>query len=450
MLSLSERQIIAKNALQTQYPWLVLCELQLNDAADTYHRWVQNYEDVVLMLDTYGGSNVVAHYKLNDNDWSTQVLDASGNAHHGTAQRNTVHLHRAGLIDGAHQQNGSSDYTDCGDPFQSTFQSSFSVSCWVKPDDGITGSNDLFIGSADTTGDVSIVHIGITGTGEAFFTYQSEGVPGAAAVTNDVIFVDGPAPNWVHIVAVADSTVNGVGGKKIYINGVEEALDVTSNGSTLNVVFSAFTTVQNVFMGAYNSNGVAANYFAGGIDNVMIFNKALAPAEVTALYNSGSGTERVPAVFTGFNFDIDAINYRGGEVPTSVLRLSNVTQFIKDDIEANRGCTQSQIVLRVVHADSLYEDYSELELFFDIIAPRITSKFVEFKLGGPSPLRRRVPLDRYYADSCRYVGEFKGPRCGYAGAETACSGLRSRCRELSNEARFGGFPGLRPETLQLA
>jgi phage-related protein len=125
-----------------------------------------------------------------------------------------------------------------------------------------------------------------------------------------------------------------------------------------------------------------------------------------------------------------------------------VTQFLKSALEANRGCTASDIVLRIVHVDNLAEDYAELTINYDIVYPRITAKFVEFKLGSPSPLKRRVPTDRFYSDSCRFI--FKDARCGYTGAETSCSRIRGRCRELNNEERFGGFPGLRAETIRLA
>lgn len=45
---------------------------------------------------------------------------------------------------------------------------------------------------------------------------------------------------------------------------------------------------------------------------------------------------------------------------------------------------------------------------------------------------------------CRFQGQdgFKGPNCGYTGSETECNYTLTRCRELNNVARFGGFPDL--------
>ena len=42
------------------------------------------------------------------------------------------------------------------------------------------------------------------------------------------------------------------------------------------------------------ARGNGAYKFNGTIDNVMIFNKALTPEEIAALYNAGNGTEAGP------------------------------------------------------------------------------------------------------------------------------------------------------------
>lgn len=452
MLALSENIIIAQNAIESRWPWLLLVELRIKDDADTYRRWAQHGADVVTMLTTYGGSGCVAHWKLNDNDWSTVVTDASGNGNHGTAQRKTVHLHTNGITNGAFKQNGTTDYIDTGDPFQLTFRDSFSTSIWVKPDDGQPENERYMFSGGDGTGDVSWAHIALQTNGKIRFWYETEGVKGNNAVTDAVIFANGAASEWVHIVGVFDATIDGVGGKKIYINGVEEQLQAGgNNGSTAGVTPANFTAAKNAAIGANQLQVALTHFWIGGLDNAMIFNRALTQAEISALCNSGKGTELVPATFDAFNFTLNQILYKGGEVPKTTLRFSNVTQFLKADLAANDGLTGSEITLRMVHANMLYEDYSELDVTFDIIFPKITAASVEFVIGGPSPLRRRVPIEIYFADACRYVDGFKtDPRCGYAGGETTCSGLRRRCRELDNEIQFGGFPGLRPETMKLA
>jgi phage-related protein len=58
---------------------------------------------------------------------------------------------------------------------------------------------------------------------------------------------------------------------------------------------------------------------------------------------------------------------------------------------------------------------------------------------GPaaSPSLGRLPF-REYGPSCTYR-RFKGPQCGYSGAETTCDRTIEACTARSNATRFGGF-----------
>jgi len=164
----------------------------------------------------------------------------------------------------------------------------------------------------------------------------------------------------------------------------------------------------NLYLGAVANIGVMR---AGLIDNVMIFNRALTADDVALLYNLGNGTAKIPVLFTGFPFELETIIQKGGEVSTTTLRVSHITQYLQPYIENNDGCTDSSVVLMLVHADNLHEDYVELTQNFDVIFPHITARHVDFKIGGPSPLRQRFPLHRYYGDSCGVA--FESARCGY-------------------------------------
>ena len=433
MLSLSENLIIAQNSLRTQYPWLLLAELAIGDSADTYHRWVQDYGDIVTLLTTYGGNNVAAHWKLNDNAWSTLVTDASGNGNHGTAQRNTALLHLNGKTGGAFDLDGSTDSVNLGEILPMG-TNSCSISAWFKTISVAASPANAIVQNKSTAGPTNAGYRLLAPAGMVTF-HIADG-------TNQAVVLRGSGLNdgeWHHVVGTVDRDTDLM---KVYVDGS------LSGDAVSTAAVGDITSTNDLCIGSLLDT---YHFFDGAIDNVILFDKALTAADVAALYNSGLGTEMIPAKFGSFNFDIDQVTYKGGEMPKTTLRLSNVTQFVKSDLENNRGCTSSEITLRIVHANQLYEDYSELDVSFEVIYPRVTAKYVEFVIGGPSPLRRRFPLERFFADACRYVSGFPtDPRCGYPGAETACSGLRSRCRELNNEANFGGFPGLRPETMQLA
>jgi hypothetical protein len=80
---------------------------------------------------------------------------------------------------------------------------------------------------------------------------------------------------WYHVVLTWGSN-----GKKIYINGNNEA---TSAGDT--TIMSA-GTASDFYIG---STWTGANYLEGIIDEIMVANTEITPSQVTTLYNGGSG-----------------------------------------------------------------------------------------------------------------------------------------------------------------
>ena len=138
------------------------------------------------------------------------------------------------------------------------------------------------------------------------------------------------------------------------------------------------------------------------------------------------------------------------ELPTLELRVANVTRLLESDLQALDGGLGSTVNILVVNSDLLYEDYSELDMEFEVLACDSTAKWIVFTLGAPSPLRQRFPRDTFLALHCRYVANFKGAECGYSGAETSCDGTLATCREYGNSERFGGFPGMRSGSVRIA
>lgn len=148
-------------------------------------------------------------------------------------------------------------------------------------------------------------------------------------------------------------------------------------------------------------------------------------------------------VYNGFNFDLGLIQQNiDGEIHDTILSISGVTYALQADLEKFDGATDAEITLTLVHADNLSEDYSELELYFDVLSTHIGQLSIDFTIGAPSPLLQRLLTQRYFADFCSYR-EFKGPRCKYVGGFTTCNRRFADCRERSNSSRFGGCPGLR-------
>ncbi|QQS59825.1 LamG domain-containing protein [Candidatus Peregrinibacteria bacterium] len=203
----------------------------------------------------------IAHWKMNDNAGNTTVTDAMGNFN-GTAQRNTSSLTTTGKINEALTFNGSSDYIRTP---TIALNSSFTVSFWMKPTNLHNYGDPFSAGTSDK-------HLSFVtyADGHIYFNigdgsnWGNPIVTGAGTLQND---------QWYHVLGVYDGAKT-----KLYIDGVSQG--VASN--------SAYSLNEVLNLGARTANGY---YFAGQLDDIRIYDKALTNAEVEELYNSGTGTE---------------------------------------------------------------------------------------------------------------------------------------------------------------
>jgi len=130
------------------------------------------------------------------------------------------------------------------------------------------------------------------------------------------------------------------------------------------------------------------------------------------------------------------------EIPEVSLTIFDIERRIIPLIDAYGGGIGASLWVRIVHSAYLDNNTPEFEHEFEIIAVSVGHDFsVKFTLGAENLSNKRSPVSRYLKGHCRYK-QFKGPECGYDGTETECSRTFERCRELSNQARFGGFPGI--------
>lgn len=148
-------------------------------------------------------------------------------------------------------------------------------------------------------------------------------------------------------------------------------------------------------------------------------------------------------VYTPIPFQLDPIKEQlQGQLQVVNLRISNVTRLMQSYLEATNGGIGSVVTLTVVNSAYLAESYSELTMTFDVVSCSTDINWVNFGLGAPNPLRRRFPLHRYLPSNCRWVSNFKGAECAYAGIDSTCKGTYDDCLLKANQVRFGGFKGL--------
>jgi len=244
----------------------------------------------------YLSNGLVGYWRMDESSWTVNcstasVLDASGNGNNGTACPTSTGPAggAAGKYGNGGSFDGSNDYVNTAASFNTTFQSSYSVGFWMKPTDGQPTSTQMIFGTETSNHMVRLsIMQGGGNDGKLRLQYVANNVT-VYAQTNAAVFSDGAATNWTHIGVTADATKNGPGGIKILINGAEVALASGSAGDTSAITFSQYSNTQNVYIGASNSIGTASSFYAGGLDDFRIYNRALSPAEVADLYSFAPG-----------------------------------------------------------------------------------------------------------------------------------------------------------------
>ena len=161
---------------------------------------------------------------------------------------------------------GVDDYVDCGNDSSLQFSGSFSISLWAKLDG--SGSNALI--SKDSHGGAGNgYHIDFRSGSEVHaWAYKAVDKLTVTGLTTDT---------WYNIVFVFESTGGANGNQYLYIDGSEE-----SNNSITSFVAS---TTKDLRIGA--SEMVVGFETDGNIDEVAIWDVALASTEVTELYTNG-------------------------------------------------------------------------------------------------------------------------------------------------------------------
>jgi len=131
-----------------------------------------------------------------------------------------------------------------------------------------------------------------------------------------------------------------------------------------------------------------------------------------------------------------------GDVPSVKLGVVDIERNLIPLIDQYGGGVGAEVIIRVVHSAYLNNNTPELEVEYEIIDASVDAQSrVNFKLGAENLSNYRSPPDIFLQSHCRYK-EFKGSYCGYTGTETECDRTFERCRELGNQKRFGGFPGI--------
>ena len=210
--------------------------------------------DIVDNYDPFGG-NGVALYQLNGN-----ANDVSGN-YNGTASNVT---YGTGVFGQAGFFNGSSSYIS-GLPTLTNISASYSISVWAKFTSTPSSSAYVFGGIKEQGASDSLIGVFVNTSNNIVFRTRGSN----AGTIHDIIASSNYSGQWHNIVVTQDSLK-----MELFIDG--------ASIGTLSV--SPTITLDNCVIGASNGRGTIEDYFAGDIDQFRIFNTALTPLEIEALY----------------------------------------------------------------------------------------------------------------------------------------------------------------------
>jgi hypothetical protein len=211
--------------------------------------------------------HLVAYYPFNGN-----ANDESGNNNHGI-------IHGANLVNDRFDQSDKAyffdgdDYINCGNGSSLQISGDITVTAWVKSP--VIANGRVIISKYDLNQDrgwlletsPKLTHIAVpwfSGRDGSGSLHRSGANRGTQIVSHQWYFLTGQRQGSIW---------------KIYINGeMNKQFDVGSSGSLVNV--------QSLIIGA-QSDSPGQTYFKGVIDDIRIYDYALAISEINQLYHEG-------------------------------------------------------------------------------------------------------------------------------------------------------------------
>ena len=201
--------------------------------------------------------------------------DVTGNGFGATLQDVLPGLDRANTPDAAAIFNGSSSTAEISSTFALENQQTFAA--WIKPT-ALSTIRSIFEKAV----------VGYGGEVDCWLILQSDGTLQWTVNTNDggtgnFSIANGihpvPVNQWTHLSAVIDQSQNQI---RLYMNGILEASASMGGRNARNMN-------RPLRIGKRIGNQ-ANNFFSGTIDEFRIYNRALSPADISELFQSGGFT----------------------------------------------------------------------------------------------------------------------------------------------------------------
>ena len=227
-----------------------------------------------------------AHWKLNESS-GTNVPDSGAYGRNGT----TINMEDADWVAGKLNNSlifdGVNEYASCGDIANFERTQKFSVEFWIKTSAVVISQiigRRLPAGSSTQGWDILAINDGVVAITLANTTLT----PQNALSVRSTNTINNNA--WRHVVITYAGTSLPTG-VSIYIDGVKEVNNVVANTLSASVINSAICSI--------GSRNAADYFFAGTVDEIVIYPYVLSSGQVKNRWNGGTGREDFP-------FDIDS------------------------------------------------------------------------------------------------------------------------------------------------
>lgn len=225
---------------------------------------------IVSYRDTVLADAPVGYWRLEEQHGATTAVDETA-GHHDAAYEGAITFGVGAVAGGAAVFDGTSARIVVGDLFDFAGYTSFTIEVWIKPS----------VLDAEYRRVFSKGNVDANGLLDGYELVTDQGVSGlvflrVAAGVAQAEIVDVPPPStsdFTHVVlACNDSTVT------LFVNGM-----IPANG----VVAFTGPAVETMSPFVWGSTSPGSSFFAGALDELAVYDTALAPARVAAHYRAG-------------------------------------------------------------------------------------------------------------------------------------------------------------------
>ena len=170
-------------------------------------------------------------------------------------------------------------------------------------------------------------------------------------------------------------------------------------------------------------------------------------AETLRIVNNNDDVNWNGQTWIKFPFELDEISQTSNaETSQFQIKVGNVKniigQYIRqyDTYVKTNGFESITVTLYIVNSKDLENTTPVYSTNLILTTSSLNHLEVSFTVSARDLFPARTPQTRMFPNSCRF--KFKSTLCGYTGAETSCNKTLSRCRQLANANRYGGFPAI--------